>query len=226
MIPLRDNIPSRRYPIVTVLLISLNFLVFLYESSLSREQLIRLFYVAGVVPIRLFHPDVVPGLPFPLTLLTSIFLHGGWLHLLGNMLFLWIFGDNVEDRLGHLKFLLFYLAGGVIANIVQFIITPFSKIPVVGASGAISAVMGAYFVLFPFARIASVVFFFLFFTIMEIPAFVYLFFWFSWQVLEGLLLLPFAGDVGGVAFWAHIGGFIYGYLVARYLLPRRWYFYR
>lgn len=226
MIPLRDNIPSRRYPIITVLLFSLNFLVFLFEVSLSKEQQLRLFFAFGMVPVRLFQPDAVPGLPFFLTLFTSIFLHGGWLHILGNMLFLWIFGDNVEDRLGHIKFLLFYLAGGAIANIVQFIITPFSKIPVVGASGAIAAVMGAYFVLFPFARISSIVFFFMFFTVMEIPAFFYLFFWFTWQVLEGLFVLPFAGDVGGVAFWAHIGGFAFGYLYARYLLPRRWYNYR
>lgn len=186
----------------------------------------RLFYACGMVPVRLFQPDFVPGLPFFLTLFTSLFLHGGWLHILGNMLFLWIFGDNVEDRLGHIKFLFFYLAGGAIANVVQFIIAPFSKVPVVGASGAIAAVMGAYFVLFPSARISSLVFFFMFFTVMEIPAFFYLFFWFTWQVLEGLFMLPFAGDVGGVAFWAHIGGFAFGYLFARYIIPRRWYYYR
>ncbi|MGB9876979.1 MAG: rhomboid family intramembrane serine protease [bacterium] len=219
MLPLRDNIPSRRYPFVTVFLISLNVVAFLYEISLSPEQKMRLFYACGMVPYRLFHPDVLPGFPFALTIFTSLFLHGGWLHLLGNMLFLWIFGDNVEDRLGRIKFLLFYLAGGAIANIFQFIISPFSKVPVIGASGAISAVMGAYFVLFPFARITSIVFFFLFFTIAEIPAFLYLFFWFTWQVLEGFFVLPFSGSVGGVAFWAHIGGFIFGYVYARYFLP-------
>ena len=226
MIPLRDNIPSRRYPFVTVALISLNVVAFLYEISLSPEQKLRLFYACGMVPLRLFHPDVYPGLPFFITLFTSLFLHGGWLHLLGNMLFLWIFGDNVEDRLGHFKFLLFYLAGGVIANICQFIIGPFSKLPVIGASGAISAVMGAYFVLFPYARISSIVFILFFFTIAEIPAFLYLFFWFTWQVFEGLFVLPFAGEIGGVAFWAHIGGFAFGYIYARYFLPsyRRFYY--
>lgn len=226
MIPLRDNVPSRRYPIVTIVLIALNFLAFLYEVSLTEPQQVRLFYACGMVPIRLLHPEVVPGLPFFLTLFTSLFLHGGLLHLLGNMLFLWIFGDNVEDRLGHFPFLLFYLGGGVVANIVQFLISPLSKMPVIGASGAIAAVMGAYFVLFPFARISSVVFIFLFFTIMEIPAVLYLFFWFFWQVLEGLFILPFAGDVGGVAFWAHIGGFVFGYLIARHLVPHSRYYYR
>jgi membrane associated rhomboid family serine protease len=219
LIPLRDNIPSRRYPFVTMLLIALNVVAFLFETSLSPEGKNRLFYSLGMVPYRLFHPDLYPGFPFFLTLFTSLFLHGGWLHLLGNMLFLWIFGDNVEDRLGHFKFLLFYLAAGAIANICQFIIGPFSKLPVIGASGAISGVMGAYFVLFPFARISSIVFIFFFFTVAEIPAFLYLFFWFTWQVLEGLFVLPFAGDIGGVAFWAHIGGFAFGYIYARYFIP-------
>ncbi len=227
MIPLRDNIPSRRFPVVNVSLIILNSLVFLFEVSLTKEQQMLFFYAFGMVPLRAFHPEAVPhpGVPFLLSLLTSLFIHGGWFHLIGNMLFLWIFGDNVEDRLGHLRYLIFYLLGGCIASLFQFLIHPLSKVPVVGASGAISAVMGAYFLLFPYARISSLLFYFFFLTIVEIPAFVYLGFWFLWQIMEGMLFLPFAGDVGGVAFWAHIGGFIFGMFFIRHFLPRRRSFY-
>lgn len=213
MIPLRDNIPSQTYPVVNVTLIALNSVVFLYEVSLgpALDQFIRTF---GLVPLKYFYlSEAYPGailerfLPF----FTSMFLHGGWFHVIGNMVFLWIFGDNVEDRLGHFRYLLFYLVCGLAAAGTQVYTNPGSGVPMVGASGAIAGVMGAYFVLYPHARVLTLIPIFLFFSILEIPAILFLGFWFMLQFFSGLFSLGL-GFEGGVAWWAHIGGFVTGIL--------------
>ncbi len=211
MFPLYDTIPSRKKPYVLYVLITFNVVMFIYELSLTNPQLIKFFYEFGIVPARYTVPEIRNKLGFSLLpWLTHMFLHGGWAHIIGNMWFLWIFGDNVEDIFGHWKFLGFYITGGIFAALLNFLFMPFSTIPMIGASGAISAVMGAYFVLFPHSRIVSLVFF-IFIFLIEIPAFVYLFFWFLMQVFNGLIstILP----VSNVAWWAHAGGFIYGVLV-------------
>jgi membrane associated rhomboid family serine protease len=214
VIPLRDTIPSKRFPIVNYTLIGLCTGAFLLELA-AGPQLQDLITVYGLVPARfmtlqqrlgLFAPDLY--VPF----LTSIFLHGGWAHYLGNMLYLWIFGDNVEDRLGHLGYLAFYLAGGVFAGFGHLMMSPGSIVPTIGASGAIAAVMGAYVLLYPGARVMTLVVFFFWIEIIAVPAVVYLLFWFVLQLASGTLALATAGPAeGGVAWWAHAGGFIFGF---------------
>jgi len=218
MIPLRDTIPARRFPIVNTGLIGLNVLVFLFEAVLSPDQLDQLIQIWGLVPVRLWQ---VGGLGGWLPLFTSTFLHSSWWHLISNMLALYIFGDNVEDRMGHLRYLLFYLLGGLVAGGAHLLANSGSPIPMVGASGAIAAVLGAYLVLYPQARVVTLVFVFYFVRIVEIPALLYLSFWFISQLFNGLFAL--ATDVlqaGGVAWWAHIGGFICGLLLVRLICPR------
>jgi membrane associated rhomboid family serine protease len=226
MFPIRDTVPSRRPPFVTWTLIAVNGLVFLFEQSLDPQTLDSLFYWFGLVPARYTHPAWAIRVGLPLDdywpLLTSMFLHGGWLHLVGNMWTLWIFGDNVEERMGPLRFALFYLLTGLVAGLTHGLTNPSSTIPTVGASGAIAGVLGAYFVLFPRARIVAMfpVFFWPFFF--ELPAATYLVLWYLSQVLTGTLagMLPARG--GGVAWWAHAGGFAAGVLLHRlFLLPRR-----
>ncbi len=222
MIPLRDNIPSKTAPVVTVALIAVNVLVFLHEQALG-PYLEKFVFAYGLVPRRLVF---WPGDPLDparyLPLITSMFWHGGWLHLLGNMLYLWIFGDNVEDKLGHFRYLLFYLAAGVAASLTQVALNPGSTLPTVGASGAIAGVLGAYIVSFPRARVVTFVPLFFLPWIVQIPAFVYLAFWFLMQVLSGLaeMGLP-AQNGGGVAWWAHIGGFIAGIVLVKLMEPAR-----
>jgi len=203
MIPLRDVIPSRTTPFVTIILIAANVLVFLFELSLGDgvEPFIRVW---GLVPADF---SVV-------TLFTSMFLHGGILHVAGNMLYLWIFGDNVEDRLGHGRFLAFYLACGLAAAIAQAYISPDSTVPMVGASGAIAGVMGAYFVLYPHSRIVTLVPLFIFIQIIEVPAIFFLGIWFLMQFLSGIGSIAQTADGagGGIAFWAHTAGFVAGLL--------------
>lgn len=214
MIPLRDVIPSRTAPIVTLTLIAANGLVFLFQISLPDEDLHLFVTLYGVVPAALD----------PLTLLTSMFLHGGWLHFLGNMLYLWIFGDNVEDRLGHGRFLVFYLVCGIAAALAQVATNPASRVPMVGASGAIAGVMGAYFVLFPHSRILTLVPMFLYWELVEVPAVLFLGFWFVLQFLSGVgsLGATTVEDVGGIAFWAHVAGFAVGAgLVRSFSRPER-----
>ncbi len=219
MFPLYDTIPSRRKPYVMYAIILTNIIVFFYELSLSNHGLIEFFYKYGLLPARYTVPEVKEILGVSLMpWISHMFIHGGWAHILGNMWFLWIFGDNVEDALGHLKFLFFYIAGGLFAAAVNFAFMPFSKVPMVGASGAISAVMGAYFVLFPHSRIVSLVFFLFFFTFIEIPAFIYLFFWFIMQLFNGLVST--AIPASNVAWWAHAGGFIFGMLIGRWVRHR------
>ena len=214
MIPLRDLNPAARAPVVTRLIILLNVVVFLYELSLGSS--IRPFMMAwGFLPARLslaLHGSAGAGLPaVGLTVLSSMFLHGGWAHLIGNMWYLWIFGDNVEDRLGHARYLVFYLAAGIVAALVQYATSPDSSLPTVGASGAIAGVLGAYAVAFPRARVITLVPLIIFFQVLPLPALLVLGLWFVYQFLFGTLSLT-STATGGVAFWAHIGGFAFGAL--------------
>ena len=203
MFPVSDVIPSRTTPVVTVGLIVLNALVFLYELQLPRSELQLFTFMYGVVPARFD----------PVTLFTSMFIHGGWMHLLGNMLYLWIFGDNVEDRLGHVGFFVFYLVCGATAALGQTAISLDSTVPMVGASGAIAGVMGAYFVLYPHSRVLTIVFLVFFVDMIEIPAIFFLGIWFIKEVFSGVGSLGTASLSGGVAFWAHVSGFAVGALV-------------
>jgi membrane associated rhomboid family serine protease len=201
MIPLRDVIPSRTTPVVTIVIIALNALMFFYELSLGRA-LDDFLLAFGLVPAEFSL----------LTLFTSMFLHGGFLHFGGNMLYLWIFGDNVEDRMGHGRFLVFYLLCGVAAALGQTFVQPRSELPMVGASGAIAGVMGAYFVLYPHSKIVTLVPIFFFIQLIEIPAIFFLGIWFLMQFLSSVASIATVGgqDVGGPAFWAHVAGFVAG----------------
>ena len=217
MIPIRDNVPSRTAPLVTVALIAVNVLVFLHEQALG-PYLQRFVMAYGLVPARFVYWDGAPLDPVRfLPLFTSMFWHGGWLHLLGNMLYLWIFGDNIEDRLGHTRYLFFYLAAGVAAALTQVALNPASLVPTVGASGAIAGVLGAYLVTYPRARVTTFVFIFF----LDIPAVVWLVFWFGMQLFEGLGTLGMQAEAGGVAVWAHIGGFVAGVAFMKLLQPSR-----
>jgi membrane associated rhomboid family serine protease len=230
MIPLKDDVPSRSVPLVTLTLVGLNVAVFLYQLSLqmgmepgaqrAAEEFIREF---GLTPCRLAGDCRVPvEAPQPLlTVLTSMFLHGGFLHLGGNMLYLWIFGDNVEDTLGHGRFALLYLGSGTGAALAQTIVNPAAGVPMVGASGAVSGVLGAYLLLFPYASILTLVTFGFFWRFIHLPALVVLGFWILLQFLSGYLSLGAATDAGGgVAFFAHIGGFFVGMALLFVLRPR------
>ena len=226
MIPLRDTIPSRRIPWVMRGLFVLNLTAFALELR-QGTSLEAFVYRFGVVPTQ-WHlatlSDVLdwPGLVF--TLFTSQFLHGGILHLAANMLYLWIFADNVEDRLGHGRFLTLYLGSGAAAAVTQLLMTPTSSLPLVGASGAIAGVLGAYLLLFPAARIVTWIPLGFFWNTVEIPAFIFLGLWFLLQWLNGITTIGQVADLGGVAFWAHVGGFISGMAGVVLLRParRRW----
>jgi membrane associated rhomboid family serine protease len=201
MIPLRDVIPSRTVPFLTVSIIVLNMLAWFYELSLPREEL----------PIFLRQYGVVPAYFSPATLISSMFLHGGWSHVLGNMWYLWIFGDNVEDRMGHFRFLIFYLLCGIVAALGQVFIDPTSTLPTIGASGAIAGVMGAYFVLYPQSRVLTLIPLIIFWEIVELPAIFLLGFWFLLQLFSaGAIAATANSQAGGVAFMAHVAGFLTG----------------
>ncbi|NOX38475.1 MAG: rhomboid family intramembrane serine protease [Calditrichaeota bacterium] len=223
MIPLRDNIPSRTFPVVNYALIIINSAIFLYEVSLG-PQLEAFLHTFGVIPAKYFwlaqhEPWNIVERFFPI--LTSMFLHGGWLHIIGNMWFLWIFGDNVEDRMGHGRYLAFYILSGIGASLFHIYLNPTSTVPTIGASGAIAGVMGAYFILYPFARVITLVPIFIFVDIIEIPAFFFLGFWVLLQFFQGTLSLAFSQS-GGVAWWAHFGGFLVGaVLVFFFKKPRK-----
>jgi membrane associated rhomboid family serine protease len=211
MIPLRDSQPSRTAPVVTIALIALNVFIFLHEWSLDDFSRNYFMHRYALIPARFEASD----------LLTSMFLHGGWLHLIGNMWFLWIFGDNVEDILGRGKYLLFYLACGVAAALVHVAFHPDSRIPTVGASGAIAGVMGAYMLKFPHSRIVTLLPIFIFFTTVEIPAWIMLVYWFTIQVFSGVGdLAASTARGGGIAWFAHAGGFLAGMLLVK-LLPTK-----
>jgi hypothetical protein len=236
MIPLRDNIPSRTIPVVNYLLILVCVLGFLLQVE---DQDGRLTFLYGMIPARISHPErpvviehrelvqtvfgvrelevrsEIPQPPIPvwLTALSCIFLHGSLLHLAGNMWFLWVFGDNVEDRLGHLGYLLFYLGSGVLASFSHYRMYPESVLPTIGASGAVAGVMGAYLYLYPRANVVSLVPILFFLQVMVIPAPVFLGLWFLLQLWQGTFAMG-AGEAVGVAWWAHIGGFVAGFAVA------------
>lgn len=215
MIPLRDHNPTRTTPYVTYGLIGLNILVFLFQLGLDPRQTMVLFYRFGVVPAELVRlTDLGPAnpLPLPLTLITSLFLHGGFLHLAGNMLYLWIFGDNIEALTGHIRFFFFYLICGLAASVTHIAFDPNSTVPMVGASGAISGVLGAYLIRFPKAKIHVLFVLFIFIRVIRIPAVVVLGFWFVMQLASGWGALQ-AESAGGVAWFAHIGGFIAGMML-------------
>lgn len=226
MLPLRDNIPSRRYPVVTLSIIGLNLLVFLWELSLGR-RLQDTILMLGIVPVRYTVTEVAELFTLPEQLapfLGSMFLHGGWTHLLANMWTLWIFGDNVEDRIGHGRFLLFYLLGGIAAALLHIFTNTDSAVPTIGASGAIAAVMGGYFRLYPHARIEMVIPPFIFGPLFVVPAVVFLGWWFILQFFNGTLsLVAMPHSVGGIAWWAHIGGFVFGALLCSVAKVKRFY---
>jgi membrane associated rhomboid family serine protease len=209
MIPLRDDNPRRTFPIVTYALVAVNVLAFLWELSLGANLQPALFNIA-FIPARYWLPgNWVFDL---LTIVTSMFLHGGLLHIGSNMLYLWIFGDNVEDRLGHGRYLLFYLLCGFAATFAHAIFSPGSRIPAIGASGAIAGVLGAYLILWPHARVMTLIPIFFFITVRELPAILILGIWFVLQLFSGVgsLGVVDAQDTGGVAYFAHIGGFVTG----------------
>ena len=253
MIPIRDNIPTSRFAVVTVTLIAVNVAVFLFQ--ITRPNTTLPGYVTGqprpvvggdavtaewgFVPCELVNrcarpdqavlPDPngqvdfvvrVPERPAWLTLFTAMFLHGGWLHIGGNMLFLWIFGNNVEDRMGRLRFIVFYLLCGVIAGLAQLATNPSSNVPNIGASGAIAGVLGAYIVLYPRARVLSAIFLIIFFTLVEVPAWALLGFWFLLQLVDGSAVLNSQGGAD-VAYFAHVGGFLAGVLLVRLFVAGR-----
>jgi membrane associated rhomboid family serine protease len=246
VIPIRDANPTRRFPIVTVVIITANVLVFLlwqptfgtqeqqtkfylchaeipyevsHQTSLAeggagaRAAISETFGAGSGAPVQRFLRTRCPAKSWWLSVFVAMFLHGGWLHIGGNMLFLWVFGNNVEDRLGYLVYPIFYLLGGIAATVLQTAIDPSSAIPNLGASGAIAAVLGAYIVIYPRARITTLLFFF-FITVIEIPAYVVLGGWFVLQLFTGTSELGGGAGAGGVAYWAHVGGFVFGAIVA------------
>ncbi len=221
MVPLRDNNPITITPYVTYGLVATNILVFLYQLSLTPQQLEGFFHLAAVVPRELSasFAGIPVNQPVPewMTLITSQFLHGGFLHIAGNMLFLWIFGNNIEDRLGHVKYLIFYLACGILAALSQWFFSQNSGIPSLGASGAIAGVMGAYILRFPRAEVLTLVPLGFFITTVRLPAVFFLGFWFIQQAFYGVASLNAPSNIGmesgGIAYWAHAGGFFFGAII-------------
>ncbi|TAF08027.1 MAG: rhomboid family intramembrane serine protease [Nostocales cyanobacterium] len=222
MVPIKDNNPTEITPYVTYGLIIANILAFLYEASLPPQALNGFLHLAAVVPreLSLSFAGISVNQPIPewLTLITAQFLHGGFLHLAGNMLFLWIFGNNVEDKLGHFKYLAFYLSCGILASLTQWYFAQYSNVPSLGASGAIAGVMGAYILRFPQAEILTVLPLGIFFPAFWIPAYFFLGFWFLQQSFYGIASLEAPTNIGmeggGIAYWAHAGGFIFGAILA------------
>jgi len=223
MIPIGDSVRARTVPYVNIAIISANFLVFLYEVGFV-SNIGRFFFDWAVVPADLTDYLGNPGahpLRVLFTPITAMFLHGGWFHIMGNMIFLWVFGDNVEDAVGHLRYLAFYLLCGIAATAAQVGIDPNSQVPMLGASGAIAGVLGAYLVLYPRATIATLIMPFFFWTA-YVPAFLLIGFWFFLQLFNGVASIGYAVGVSeGVAWWAHVGGFSAGFLLLWFFRPRR-----
>ena len=217
-LPLKDENPTNTFPFVTVGLILVNCLVFYHQITLSFPASQQFVFLWGAIPYQITHGEVLQGkalIPPILTLFSSMFLHGGFLHIFGNMLYLWIFGNNIEDTLGHFRFLIFYLIAGLAAALTQVFSDPQSTTPMIGASGAIAGVLGAYTLLFPRARVLTLMFIFIFIKIIRVPALIILGFWFLIQ------LLNLTGGVeGNVAFFAHIGGFLGGLILVKIFQPR------
>ncbi len=220
MIPLKDDNPTRTVPLVTILLVGVNVAAFLYEMVLPPQARAALVLRLGLVPLELTSGGSAgPDFPLPLTLLTSMFLHGGFMHLAGNMLYLWIFGNNVEDATGHVGFLVFYVLCGLAAAGAQVASSPDSQVPMIGASGAIAGVLGAYMLLFPHARVLTLLPLFVFIQFVYLPAWLVLALWFLYQVVLSTAAGP--ASAGGVAFYAHIGGFVGGMLLVWLFRKRR-----
>jgi membrane associated rhomboid family serine protease len=209
--PYKDDNPTRTFPFVTIILIVANVFIFIYAlATMSNiEQYKALVYSYGAIPSYMLSLEPVQPIHPSLTVLTSMFMHGGILHLAGNMLYLWIFGNNIEDVLGHFWFLTFYLLCGIVAAYTHAVTSPSSMMPMIGASGAVAGVLGAYLLLFPYARVHTLVFFIIFFQIIRLPAFIVIGFWIVIQFLNGMVSKGAAAN-GGVAWFAHIGGFIFG----------------
>jgi len=217
MIPIKDDIPTRTFPFVTIALIAVNVLVFLYEAMLGPGGLELFIFRTAAIPFEVTRMvDIYPRAVVhpPLTLLTAMFVHGGFLHLAGNMLFLWIFGDNIEDVMGHFRFIVFYLLVGLAASMTHVLADVNSLVPMVGASGAVAGILGAYFVLFPRANVQTLVFLIFFVTVVRIPAVVFLGLWFVFQILS-------SGSSDGIAWFAHIGGFAAGVIGVYFFSPGR-----
>ena len=216
MIPLYDTTQTRIFPLVNLGLIVLNALAFFGELRMTSSELRSFIFTWGLIPAHLF------GNPSGTweTIVSSMFLHGGWFHIISNMWVLYIFGDNVEARLGKLRYLIFYLLSGVAAALLQAYLLPTSSAPMIGASGAIAGVLGAYLILFPGSRIASLVPILFILTIVEVPALIFLIFWFITQLYSGLFMMQ-GGSASGIAWWAHIGGFLFGMLMVSFFARRR-----
>lgn len=223
MFPLYDTVRSRKFPFVNLSLILANALAFLYELRLGPDVLREFIFAWGLIPARFLSDPQAASVTF----FSSMFLHGGWFHIINNMWVLLIFGDNVEAGMGKIRYLIFYLLSGVAAGLLQIYILPSSSVPMIGASGAVAGVLGAYLILFPGSRIASLVPILFIFTIVEIPAMLFLIFWFVSQLYSGLGALRGGGE-SGIAWWAHVGGFIFGALmvsffaVGRRIVDNRW----
>lgn len=213
MIPLKDSIKSSKFPIVNTILIIVNVLIFIYEFSLGKE-INQFVFKYGLIPASVTSFSEIGFIDRISPFFTSMFLHGSWLHMIGNMLFLYIFGDNVEDKLGHFKYIIFYVLAGISAAILQIITNFKSPVPMIGASGAISGVLGAYLLFFPGSKILTLVPIFFFIQLMHIPAKVFILIWFFIQFISGIGSIGISKSIGGIAFWAHIGGFIAGLIFA------------
>jgi membrane associated rhomboid family serine protease len=225
MLPLKDTIRSRSFPAINYLLIVINTVVFFLELSLPEDLLTKYLYVFGVVPANLSFYNPLSWI----SLISHQFLHGGWVHFLSNVWILFIFGDNVEDRMGSGRYLVFYLMGGIMAGVLQAVMSPQSNFPAIGASGAIAAVMGAYFLFFPRARVVTLIPIFIIPWFTELPAVIFLGFWFITQFFSGVFSLASNGGAaaGGIAWWAHIGGFLFGLVLASvFTIGRRVYSFR
>jgi membrane associated rhomboid family serine protease len=215
MFPLYDTVRSRRFPFINLMLILFNVLAFLYEMQMDPSVLKEFIFEWGLIPVRLLND---PSMAWS-TIFTSMFLHGGWFHIINNMWVLFIFGDNVEARMGGIRYLVFYLLCGVAAGLLQTYVLSSSQQPMIGASGAVAGVLGAYLILFPHSRIASLVPILFIFTIIEIPAVIFLLFWFVSQLYSGLFAIR-GGGGSGIAWWAHIGGFLFGILMVFFFRRR------
>lgn len=220
MIPLRDSAKSGTFPVVNLAIIVLNLLIYFKEVTIEPYRLNQIFYTYGLIPADVLNAVFTGGplTPVLINFITATFIHGGWVHVIGNMLFLWVFGDNVEDRLGHFKYLLFYLLAGIAGGLVHVITNPVSTVPVVGASGAVAGVLGAYIIAFPRSRILALVPIIIIFTLMEIPAVIFIALWFFIQLFNGVASL--GGTANPVAWWAHVGGFLMGMLLIKTMAPR------
>ena len=218
--PLKDDNPTSSFPFVTIGLILTNILIFFHQISLGMQESQRFVFQWGAIPYQIIHGewiyDLSPGIPIRFTLFSSMFLHGGFLHLFGNMLYLWIFGNNIEDTLGHFRFLVFYLLCGLVAAMTQVLSIPNSTVPMIGASGAVAGILGAYLLLFPHARVLTLMFIFFFIRLIRLPAVIVLGFWFFIQLLSAS-----ARTESNVAFFAHIGGFVVGLILVKAFQPGR-----